>query len=392
MKNKCFIISILAILSLGIVLISNNKKYKVNNDSLAVFVDGERTDTFPNKDNYVFVNSNCDNDVSIEWDNDTWSLYASNLDKKVKCNLYFQEKLVSKVTNLSKIDTADIATDDPDNNIRYIGANPNNYVYFNCSDYSNQSDSTCEKWRIIGIFNNITKSDGTKENLVKIVRDDSIGNYSWDYTSTGSYTNDWSTSTLQQMLNSGAYSNATTGTYYNGSTTATNVDFTAMGLKNDIMKNAIESVVWNLGGYIYNPVERDTSVSTLYTDERGNNVYNGRTTTWTGKIGLMYSSDYGYATSGNSSTNRAACLSEDLYVGYNDDCKNNDYLYDSDNQWTLTNDGSSDGVLYLSTDGFVFNNPANGSDYGVRPALFLKSNISVDSGTGESSNPYRLKL
>ena len=42
-------------------------------------------------------------------------------------------------------DTTQIATDDPDNNIRYIGANPNNYVYFNCSDYSNQSDSTCEK-------------------------------------------------------------------------------------------------------------------------------------------------------------------------------------------------------------------------------------------------------
>jgi GGDEF domain-containing protein len=41
------------------------------------------------------------------------------------------------------------------------------YVYFNCSDYSNQSDSTCEKWRIIGVFKNMTKSNGTKEDLVK---------------------------------------------------------------------------------------------------------------------------------------------------------------------------------------------------------------------------------
>ena len=29
-------------------------------------------------------------------------------------------------------------------NIRYYGANPNNYIYFNCSDYNNQSSSTCE--------------------------------------------------------------------------------------------------------------------------------------------------------------------------------------------------------------------------------------------------------
>ena len=28
-------------------------------------------------------------------------------------------------------------------NIRYYGANPNNYIYFNCSDYSNQTSSTC---------------------------------------------------------------------------------------------------------------------------------------------------------------------------------------------------------------------------------------------------------
>ena len=84
-------------------------------------------------------------------------------------------------------DTTQIATDDPDNNIRYIGANPNNYVYFNCSDYSNQSDSTCEKWRIIGVFKNMTKEDGTKEDLVKIIRDDSLGYIAWD----SNDVNDW---------------------------------------------------------------------------------------------------------------------------------------------------------------------------------------------------------
>ena len=56
-------------------------------------------------------------------------------------------------------------TDLDGGNIRYYGANPNNYIYFNCSDYSNQTSSTCETWRIIGVFDgklkitNPTKND-----------------------------------------------------------------------------------------------------------------------------------------------------------------------------------------------------------------------------------------
>ena len=55
-------------------------------------------------------------------------------------------------------------------NIRYYGASPNNYIYFNCSNYSNQSSSTCEIWRIIGVF----------EGKVKIMRNEVIGDYSWN--------------------------------------------------------------------------------------------------------------------------------------------------------------------------------------------------------------------
>ena len=94
--------------------------------------------------------------------------------KVVIVNTATEERLplVEEVADLAATDTTNFATDDPDNNVRYIGANPNNYVYFNCSDYLNQSDSTCEKWRIIGVFKNITKADGAKEDLVKIVRVD----------------------------------------------------------------------------------------------------------------------------------------------------------------------------------------------------------------------------
>ena len=51
---------------------------------------------------------------------------------------------------------------------RYIGADPNNYVTFNN-----------ETWRIIGVFT-VDDGAGNKEQRLKLIRDESIGNYSWD--------------------------------------------------------------------------------------------------------------------------------------------------------------------------------------------------------------------
>ena len=313
----------------------------------------------------------------------------------------------STIKALAATDTVNFATDDPDNNIRYIGANPNNYVYFNCSDYNNQSDSTCEKWRIIGVFKNMTKSDGSKEDLVKIIRDDSIGNYSWDSsdssTNYGWGVNDWTNADVMKLLNSGydsetvggsLYWNAKSGTCYNGAYNATtSCDFTSTGLKNDLTRNAIESVVWNLSG---SSTFNDVTASMFYSRERGTTVYSGPTT-WTGKVGLMYPSDYGYATAGGSTTNRAACLAKELFNwdGSNvSDCYNNDYLLKSYSQWTLTpNSSDSYGVFYVDMKGFVsYGRYAYGTD-GVWPVAFLKSNILISEvGNGSSESPLQLSM
>ena len=267
----------------------------------------------------------------------------------------------SYIANLATKDTVNLATDDADKNVRYIGANPNNYVYFNCSDYNNPTADTCELWRIIGVFNNVTKSDGSKENLVKIIRDESIGDIAWD----SNNVNDWSTATLQQNLNSGTYYTTT--------------------LKNDTTRNAIEEVVWNLGG---SSTYNDVTPSMFYERERG-------TTVWTGKIGLMYPSDYGYATSGGTTKDRAACLAKELYKWASSDfsdCKGNDYLFNSDYQWTLAPySARANYVFYVHANSLVDCYGAVSTD-AVRPALFLKSNIQVDKGTGAKSNPYTLKI
>ncbi len=355
--------------------------------------------------------------------------YTINLDLAGKKNL----TLVKNVRDLSLSDTVNFASDDPDNNVRYIGANPDNYVYFNCSDYSNQSDSTCEKWRIIGIFNNITKSDGTKENLIKIIRDDSLGKFPWDHKNEGVGSSekdwgsdDWSDSQLMMMLNPVSYlkngyvnSNdiisyngqqiySKMGSYYNGTKgcepaaisegenfNCTEVDFTTTGLKNDSTRNAIESVLWNLGGVALRYCS-NFLFSQWYSYERGTNVYENRPTTWTGKIGLMYPSDYGYATSGGLTKDRTACLNDASSPWANPafiDCLNNNFLYKSNNYYdrllTPVSDGNAVYTIYRNE----FIAPESlGSNLSVRPTLFLKSSISISSGTGSSSDPYQLSI
>ena len=337
---------------------------------------------------------------------------------------------------MSKTDTVNLATDDVDKNVRYIGADPSNYVYFNCSDYNNPTADTCELWRIIGVFNNITKGDGSKENLVKIIRADSLGEYHWDYKKNGVGTStsdngssDWTDSQLMMMLNptnylKSGYTNSSDiissgrqqlyskmGSYYNGtkgcepaaiargeSFSCTEVDFTSTGLnglKNGTTRNAIEEVMWNLGGYDDNG-ENNFLPSDFYIYERGTTVYSGHATTWTGKIGLMYPSDYGYATSGGTTKDRAACLAKELYNWDSSDfsdCKGNDYLYNSNTDQLTMMPYPVDAERVFTVYSFGSVRPDYALSYvSVRPTLFLKSNIFVDKGAGTSTDPYQLKI
>ena len=352
----------------------------------------------------------------VEYLNKTDVDQSSQMGKSFSIDIGIGEKITlmsDKITDLAKTDTVNLATDDADNNIRYIGADPSNYVYFNCSDYTNPTADTCELWRIIGVFNNVTKSDGSKENLVKIIRADSLGNYSWDSSDSsvnnGYGVNDWTDADAMKLLNPGhdsesiggsLYYNAKSGTcYYGRNNATTSCDFTLTGLKNDTTRNAIEEVVWNLGG---SSTYDDVTPSMFYERERGTTVYTGRPTTWTGKIGLMYPSDYGYGTSGGVTKDRAACLAKGLAGWGSSDfsnCKGNDYLLDTNSwQWTLaTRSSHASSVFSVFWGSFAAFNGAvyihNAHDASaVRPVLFLKSNIQVDKGTGAKSDPYRLKM
>ena len=248
--------------------------------------------------------------------------------------------------------------DDPDGNVRYMGANPNNYVKFNN-----------ELWRIIGVFDVKSSESGSTEKRIKIIRNDSLGNMAWDTNTV----NNWRIASLQIYLN---------GEYYNG--------------LDSVSQDLIGDTYWNLGGTETYTSASNGLASHFYGYERGTTVYSGRPTYWVGKIGLMYPSDYGYATSGGTTTNRETCLAKEMYnwdASSYSDCKNNDYLYNSSlYQWTITPYSSnSSSVFVVDAAGYVINLiNANNSYYSASPVLYLKSTVEITGGEGTSENPYTL--
>lgn len=306
----------------------------------------------------------------------------------------YNDATKTPVTNNSityQYDTTHNLMKDTAGNIRYYGASPNNYIYFNCSDYSNQSSSTCETWRIIGVF----------EGKVKLIRGSQIGTYSWDNknTSTGAETaygkNDWTDARLMKLLNPGyesettggsLYYNAKSGNCYSGQNNATTTcNFTSTGIKNDITRNLISDTTYYLGGHNSGSVYPNQ----IYEYEKGTKVYSGRPTTWQGKIALPYPSDYGYA------VNLSKC-SQNLLNYENSICTSNNWM-----KTIITNNGGNYGWLLTPDSGYAGNAwrvyPSGyvaASDayraYGVAPVLYLGSELSIKAGTGSSSAPYQL--
>ena len=278
-------------------------------------------------------------------------------------------------------------------NIRYYGANPNNYVTFNGESAG---------WRIIGIFDT-EDENGNVSKRIKLIRATSIGNYSWDNknTSTGAEDelgkNDWTTARLMKLLNPSTvyttdsndngngqslYWNKTSGTCFSGQNNATtSCDFTSTGLTSQA-QSQIDKVMYYLGG--------TSSYQGLYADdyynfERGTTVYSGRQTPWNGYIGIMYPSDYVYA------TDLSVCT-KDGY-NYNEDttnCTGTDWLFNSSNTWLISPFSIASFYAFgvLSSGGVVANYAFD--YYGVRPVAYLKSSTQIvnGTGTGTQSDPY----
>ena len=282
--------------------------------------------------------------------------------------------------------------DTKDVNLRYAGATPNNYVYFG-------SDN--ELWRIVGIFN-VTDSEGNTSRKLKLVRDSALGSYSWDTsdssTNSGNGVNDWTDADLMKELNGDYLDTTLTANktnWYNGKNNQQTGTFNYTKIIKEKYQNMISNSAWNIGGNSYTGSAPSTlNLLTQYNRERDKITYqNSRPTTWTGKVGLIYASDYGYAST------FAECHNN-LRVGvtYDKDtnkwdfsnglCKTDNWLAKNSWYWILSPySDNSTYVFYVNGNGAVNNLYAYFS-YNVFPSVYLKSNIKITSGTGEKTKPY----
>ena len=240
---------------------------------------------------------------------------------------------------------------------RYEGKKPSNYIWFNN-----------EMWRIIGVIPTCTSSGcNTSENLVKIIRAQSIGGLNW-HTSSNNTWND--TKSLYQVLNSFYLTkgNATGNSICKG-TEAADCDYTVKGIgETSYYGSMIKNVYWNTGPGI----NGDKAVNTYEKERLIQSVE--------GKIGLMNASDYGYA----SITHNIALSST-----YNTD-KN--WLYGQGYEWTITPNSTYSNYAFMVDASGTCSGVSTSTSRVVRPALYLNSSVYVVSGDGSEANPYQISM
>ena len=256
--------------------------------------------------------------------------------------------------------TLQIGTNESITEYRYRGANPKNYVTFNG-----------ETWRILGVFP-VDDGNGNIENRIKLIRNESIGNFYWN--SCTDANSDYVCDTTNKAMND--WTGATLNTYLNE---------TYLNSLNSTTKNLISNAKYYLGGYT-----PDIQKNVMYQYERkisGNTYYYGTNpNSWTGKIALMYASDYGYAASDE--------CTETLINYENSTCKANNWLYNIKvNECMLPQLISGKGNVFdIRSDGYVSGGFVGSHKYAVRPTLYLTSSAKITGGSGTSTDPYTLGL
>jgi len=280
-----------------------------------------------------------------------------------------------------------------DNSLRYVGLNPCNYVTFNDEKAG---------WRIIGAIKNVDDGTGKKETRLKLVRAKSIGTYSWNASGISGTNgiNDWSEGKLMTELNNDflSYDSEKNSLWYvNWQDDLTGTYNHSQSLKPEA-QNYIKDAVWYLGSTSTCSI----TVDAFYAVERGDDVYSGRSTSWTGKVGLIYPSDVGYAVDDTvgGTESRVDCINDvNLFERRYYSCKAN-YLGARNGSasyvsgYTITprkfDNGYGARSVFMFNDSIVTSNLSQATS--VNPVVYLKSSVMIVDGNGSAENPYQLSL
>lgn len=225
-----------------------------------------------------------------------------------------------------------------DNSYRYAGANPNNYICFGSDSTACANDNL---YRMIGVFGNETK-------IIRVNSDSSR----WCGTTNSNGCNKWSSSNINSTLNS---------TFYNSF--------------DNKYRNMITNHLWEVGGFPF-PDNNDFPKTTFNEEIINNNV------TYSSKIGLMYISDYLYA---SSPTNWSKTIN---YGGYNSSENTlNNWLFLGEHEWTIEGRKEHDkSAIIIYNTGYITSNISY-SPMEYRPCFYLKSDVTYVSGDGSINSP-----
>ena len=246
--------------------------------------------------------------------------------------------LSSKESGLTEVPSVS-AVDDTDSpkEYRYVGSNPKNYVYFNCSD-SIRTD-TCETWRILGIYNETHGT--TTESRIKLVKANHEEISAWDIN--GNI--DYELSTMNSLLSV---------SYYDG--------------LSEMAKGQIDKATYYLGGAQNLDMNALSMRDYELASEKMISV----------PVGLMQVSDYALASGLGETENLNTLASRNA----------NNWLFTGKNEW-LVNQNNANQVYALDTTGALTTGNVTEEKL-VRPVVYLDSNIKIIGGEGTSSSPYLL--
>ena len=291
-------------------------------------------------------------------------------------------------------------------NIRYWGQDPDNYVWFGETYKTACAAEVCGTARAVG-DKKLYRIIGVFDNKLKLIQNDSIGEYSWDTsTSTisgGKGINQWGPSgnyegaDLMRLLNpeyegesvnNSLYWNSGSGNCYKGTNNAIKAcDFSSTGLSSSV-RSKIEEVTWYLGGGSNISIFSNEA----YIMERNQNIVTNpsagvnRTTTHTGKVGLMYPSDYGYATDLRICQSKLGAYSTGAH-SYG--CRVNDWLFNEKGQYVITPYVTYNYIVWrVDPSGYLGGGNGAYDALTVQPVFYLKSNVMFNSGSGTEADPY----
>ena len=320
--------------------------------------------------------------VRVYWDASV-DFNETEMQKEIEITLTYEQREESEIPSPSPaIDITDEVVSSGDGLYvdqyepgRYIyrGSQPNNYIMFNN-----------ELWRIIA-----KETDGT----YKIIRDEVLENRAFD--EANHRTTSKNTFCVYPEYGCNVYG-AVSGTYTTGSDSGTVTEDSSLAkyLNGEyynslsfVAKSQMQVHSFNIGG-IMSDAEYYYTIADNLEDEK---AYQ-----WTGHIGLPNMTDYLRASLNPSCTSAA---NGTTYVR----CTNNyfvDEMVGYTSYWTMNGYYREDfigyqsqtyevwSVIHFEGDTVQYKLSAYTADRGVRPTLFLSSNIRIISGNGTKANPY----